>query len=55
MVSNGNSVSGVLVLVLLVLFFNKIRNFILEYEDVRFAEVANMIKLKEEDRKDREE
>ena len=48
MISNGKSVSGVLILVLLVLFFNKIHNLILEYEDARFVEVANIIKQREE-------
>ena len=48
MISNGKSVGGVLILVLLVLFFNKIHNLILEYEDARFAEVANIIKQREE-------
>lgn len=47
MISNGKSVRGVLILVLLVLFSNKIHNLILEYEDARFAEVANIIKQRE--------
>lgn len=48
MISNGKSVSGVLILVLFVLFFNKIHNLILEYEDARFVEVANIIKQRED-------
>ena len=50
MISNGKSVRGVLILVLLVLFFNKIHNLILEYEDARFAEVANIIKQRDGER-----
>ena len=48
MISNGKSVSGVLILVLFVLFLNKIHNLILEYEDARFVEVANIIKQRED-------
>ena len=48
MVSGGNHVSGILILVLLVLFFNKIHNLILEHEEARFVEVTNIIKMKEE-------